>query len=170
MRLKGRGPANGRRASIGASNLHQKPDHMLLSLLASAALLTEPTDVPTAAAAPQSIYGEWATQGYGAVVDIRPCDTAPQELCGWLTWAWDPDDMQPGALGGLMLWGATYDGEHWRGGRLKNPEDGRTFRGRLWLKDDDTLSLRGCAGPFCQTQTWRRLRSLPHIRDDCVTP
>lgn len=112
-----------------------------------------------------AIEGNWATQGYGAVVRIGACDAAPSALCGWLVWAWEPEEMEPGAVGGLMFSGARYDGEKWKKGRLRNPEDGRAYRGSIRQVSADRLELKGCAaaGIICRTETWRRLESLPHV-------
>ncbi|MEO0881148.1 MAG: DUF2147 domain-containing protein [Pseudomonadota bacterium] len=111
-----------------------------------------------------AITGDWATEGYGAVVRMDVCAGRPDELCGELIWAWEPDDLKPGSVGSLMFEGAAFDGEMWIGGRLHNPEDGRIYRGSIAQTGPDTLKLRGCAARvFCRTQTWRRLQSLPHI-------
>ncbi|MEM7662249.1 MAG: DUF2147 domain-containing protein [Pseudomonadota bacterium] len=111
-----------------------------------------------------AIEGDWATQGYGAVVRITSCAAAPNELCGTLVWAWEPDDLKPGSLGSLMFEGAAFEDGRWIGGRLRNPEDGRTYRGSITQVDANRLELRGCAARvFCQSQTWLRLESLPHM-------
>lgn len=111
------------------------------------------------------IWGQWATQGYGGVVDIYPCQTETEatQLCGDLVWVWDPADVDLAAIQQRMLWGFEFKDEAWRGGRLQNPEDGKTYKGKITLRDADLLDLKGCAGPFCKTQTWRRLQSLPHV-------
>jgi len=113
-----------------------------------------------------AIAGDWATQGYGAVVRMDTCDGRPEQLCGTLIWAWDPAEFRPGAVGSLMIEGARFDGQDrsWQDGRLHNPEDGRTYRGTIVQTTRNTLELKGCAaGIFCQTQIWHRLDSLPHI-------
>ena len=51
------------------------------------------------------------------------------------------------------------DGERWRG-RIYNPEDGRSYRATLTPRSANVLRLRGCWGPFCRNQTWRRLESI----------
>ncbi|MEO1042854.1 MAG: DUF2147 domain-containing protein [Pseudomonadota bacterium] len=112
----------------------------------------------------QSIEGDWAAQGYGAVVRLKPCERAVDELCGELLWVWDPEDVEPGRIGGMMLEGFRFDEGRWRGGRLLNPEDGRTYRGSITQRDDNILDLKGCAARvLCASQTWRRLESFPHV-------
>jgi Delta7-sterol 5-desaturase len=115
---------------------------------------------PARAQTPASIAGDWATPGLGAVVRLAACADNAQALCGRLIWAWDPTRLRPGAVGAQMLRDFTWNGEAWREGALFNPEDGRTYSGSIQL-DGDILRLRGCAGPFCQTQVWRRLSSIP---------
>jgi sterol desaturase/sphingolipid hydroxylase (fatty acid hydroxylase superfamily)/uncharacterized protein (DUF2147 family) len=114
---------------------------------------------PARAAAPADVAGDWATPGLGAVVRLEPCADALR-LCGRLVWAWDPARVQRGAIGAAMLRDFRWNGDAFSGGALLNPEDGRTYSGSI-RPDGDVLRLRGCAGPFCQTQVWRRLSSIP---------
>lgn len=109
------------------------------------------------------VEGEWATQGYGAVVEIAPCQDAPDALCGELIWAWDEGDIPAEAIGTEMLSGFTWTGGAWRGGRLRHPVNGRSYRGTITPVGADRLELEGCAMVFCQSETWRRLESLPHV-------
>ena len=115
---------------------------------------------PARAQSVDRIAGDWATPGLGAVVRLAACANDRERLCGRLIWAWDPSQLRAGAVGAPMLRDFAWDGEAWRDGALFNPEDGRTYSGSIRL-DGDVLRLRGCAGPFCQTQTWRRLSSIP---------
>lgn len=115
---------------------------------------------PVRAATPNDVAGDWATPGLGAVVRLAPCANDRERLCGRLIWAWDPARVQRGAIGGEMLRDFAWDRDGWTGGEVFNPEDGRTYAGSIRL-DGEVLRLRGCAGPFCQTQVWRRLSSIP---------
>ncbi len=109
---------------------------------------------------PASLAGDWATPGLGAVVRLAPCTARADALCGAMVWAWDPARMEAGAIGREMLTGFVWRDGAWRDGRLRNPEDGRTYQGSI-RSDGAVLRLRGCAGPFCQDQVWRRLRDIP---------
>jgi sterol desaturase/sphingolipid hydroxylase (fatty acid hydroxylase superfamily) len=106
------------------------------------------------------LSGEWATPGLGTVVRFEPCPGAARTMCGRLIWAWDEAGMRHLRIGALMIEGLVWRDGAWRDGRLLNPEDGRTYRGAI-RPDGDLLRLRGCAGPFCQEQAWRRLSSIP---------
>jgi sterol desaturase/sphingolipid hydroxylase (fatty acid hydroxylase superfamily)/uncharacterized protein (DUF2147 family) len=146
--LKRREPPIGpaiRRVAVGAAVL----------AAAGAAFLASP-----ARAGAPSVHDDWATEGFGAVVRLSPCASDSATLCGNLIWVWDPDRVKPGTVGELMLSNFRWDGDSWRGGALRNPEDGRLYRGEI-TPEWDVLRLRGCAGPFCRRQTWRRLRSIP---------
>ncbi|MGE3839474.1 MAG: DUF2147 domain-containing protein [Hyphomonadaceae bacterium] len=125
----------------------------------AAALLISLFLVGGEARAQQSIHDDWATPGLGGVVRLSPCANAAL-LCGRLIWVWDPHDSGGGAVGTLILRDFAFRNGTWREGSVANPEDGRTYRGTINL-DGDVLRLRGCAGPFCQTQVWRRLSSVP---------
>jgi len=107
-----------------------------------------------------NIYGDWATQGLGAVVRLQPCESNAHHLCGRLIWVWDPEDVENGAVGSLMVRDFLWEEGAWRQGTLRNPEDGRTYRGSM-RPDGDLLRLKGCAGPFCKSEAWRRLSSIP---------
>lgn len=117
-------------------------------------------DEPAHAATPNDVAGDWATPGLGAVVRLAPCADDAQLLCGRLIWAWDPSRVQRGAIGTQMLRDFAWRGDAWVDGEVFNPEDGRTYSGSIRL-DGEVLRLLGCAGPFCQTQVWRRLSAIP---------
>ncbi len=132
-----------------------------------------------------SIAGNWATRGFGSIVQFRPCSGAPDTMCGRIIWLWEPHDAQGRArvdsqnpergLRERSLIGIdivrnlreTSPGV-WSDGSLYNPDDGRTYAGEITLRNG-VLELRGCAlSVFCQTQIWRRpddvlqsVRSLP---------
>ena len=106
------------------------------------------------------VAGDWATPGLHAVVRIEPCSRSDVILCGRLVWVWDPTDVRPGALGGLILRDFSWADAAWRNGTVIDPEDGKTYRGSI-RPDGDLLRLKGCAGLFCEDQVWRRLSSIP---------
>ena len=123
------------------------------------------------------ISGRWATQGFGSIVEFRPCAAAPASLCGRIVWLWTPADASgrpradarnpDRALRARPLVGVeivrglrqTAPGV-WADGAVYNPDDGRTYTGEIRLRNG-LLELRGCALRIaCQTQTWRRPREV----------
>jgi uncharacterized protein (DUF2147 family) len=123
----------------------------------------------TASAGPGAV-GEWNTHHAGGVIRIGECGDA---LCGKVVTS-DPIKADPNlkdvrnadaGLRGRLLKGLTIfygvkgGPTEWKGGSLYNPEDGKTYHGSITLVDSDTLKLTGCVfGPFCQTQTWTRIK------------
>lgn len=41
---------------------------------------------------------------------------------------------------------------------ILDPENGRTYNCKIWLKDDNTLYVRGYVGFFYRTQEWYRVK------------
>jgi uncharacterized protein (DUF2147 family) len=125
-----------------------------------------------AAEARAELSGRWATEGFGSIVEFRPCAAAPAETCGRIVWLWAPapegrprlDRQNPDPalrsrpLIGIELVGGLRETAPgvWTGGRLYNPDDGRTYAGAVRLQGG-LLELKGCAfNVVCRSQTWRR--------------
>lgn len=49
------------------------------------------------------------------------------------------------------------DGE-WEGGTIYDPEKGKTYKSTMWLKDANTLKVRGYWGFIYRTQVWTRTK------------
>lgn len=120
-----------------------------------------------------AIAGNWATPGFGSIVQLRPCASAPETMCGRIVWLWEPNDAQgrtrvdnhnpdrnlrARSLVGVEIVRALRETSPgvWSEGSIYNPDDGRTYTGAIQIRNG-ALVLRGCAlGVFCQTQIWRR--------------
>ncbi len=63
-------------------------------------------------------------------------------------------------LGMQIMWDMARDGNVWQGGKILDPEKGKTYRCKIWL-EDGTLKVRGYWGPFFRTQTWLPAVSAP---------
>ncbi len=141
---------------------------LLFFTVATAGLVSGPAE-----AAGSAIAGRWATQGFGSVVEFRPCAGRPDAMCGRILWLWDPNDAAgrrrtdsrnpDQALRSRSLIGVeivrglreTAPGV-WNDGSVYNPDDGRTYTGTVRVRAG-RLELKGCAlNLLCQTQTWRR--------------
>lgn len=138
-------------------------------LLVAAALACAAS--PALAADP--VEGEWLTPSGSAKVRIAPCHGRPDRLCGAIVWLKDALDRagQPvrdtanpdPALRGRPVIGLPFirdfrrvETARWTGGKIYDPQSGKTYDSRLRLNPDGTLKLEGCVLVVCQAQTWRR--------------
>ena len=125
--------------------------------------------VATPAAAADSITGKWRTEDKDAIVEIAPCG---KSLCGRIVKFLVPPPDGPGQkdinnpdkakrdrplLGLDILHGFAEDGDLWRG-QIYDPRKGKTYRSVVRRGSSDLLEVKGCVGPFCQTQEWRRAK------------
>ena len=140
----------------------------LMKKLLSACLFLLWTGLATA----QSAIGVWKTiddengqakshvqiyeQGgklYGKVVQIlterpdRLCDKCPGER-----------HNQP-EMGMIIMENMAFNDGYWQGGRILDPEKGKWYTCKIWLKEGNpnVLVVRGFVGPFYRTQYWYRM-------------
>jgi uncharacterized protein (DUF2147 family) len=113
---------------------------------------------------------QWRTASGSGIVRFERCEGA--RLCGSIvrvltpgqagaTDANNPDPaLRSRPVQGLrILSGFTASGHGvWTGGRIYNPEDGRSYRSELRIGRDGRLQVKGCVGPVCQTQHWTQAR------------
>ena len=62
-------------------------------------------------------------------------------------------------IGLVMIKDFKFDGDdEWKGGDIYDPESGKTYSSYLYLKDKNTLRVRGYVGIslFGRTETWTR--------------
>lgn len=131
--------------------------------LAALAFIASTAAVPQ----PAPVTGRWLTQGGKALIDVAPCGTS---ICGRIARilvarpggpvvdANNPDvalRSRP-ILGLAILSGFAPKRDHWAG-RIYDPESGRSYRSELRVADG-VLKVKGCYGPFCRTQDWKRSR------------
>lgn len=135
----------------------QKAAMMLALVMAGAA--------PALAAEP--IIGRWVTAEQDAVVAIGQCG---RMLCGTIEKFLvpppggndqrdvnnsDPAKRQRKLIGTAILSGLTADADVWRG-EVYDPKKGRSFTAEVRRAANGTLEVKGCFGPLCQTQVWRK--------------
>jgi len=123
--------------------------------------------VPAAFAA-EPITGRWVTAEKDAVIVIAPCGKA---LCGTIErflvappQGNDQRDINnPDAAKRKrkllattpILSAFTQESDLWRG-QIYDPKSGKSYRSVVRRKGPNVLEVKGCIGPFCQTQLWRR--------------
>lgn len=126
------------------------------------------------AQAVEPIAGRWVTAEKDAVIAIRKCGNAQSSktLCGTIEKFLipppggndqrdvnnaDPAKRKRKLIGAAILSGLTADADAWRG-QVYDPKSGRTYSSEVRRKGDGTLEVKGCFGPLCQTQVWRKVR------------
>jgi uncharacterized protein (DUF2147 family) len=139
-----------------------------LALFAMTVLAAFAVQVDTAFAA-EPVTGRWVTADKDGVILIAPCGKA---VCGTLDKFLvappegldqrdinnpDPKMRQRRLLGLPILSGFTADRDIWRG-RIYDPKSGKSYRSIIRRKAANLLEVKGCIGPFCQTQIWRSIR------------
>lgn len=62
-------------------------------------------------------------------------------------------------LGMIVLVDMKEKDGHWQSGSILDPEKGKWYNCKIWLKNGDpnTLVVRGYIGPFYRTQYWYRV-------------
>ena len=116
-----------------------------------------------------NIYGDWVTDDGVSLVTINACDQ--NEICGTLSFLSDPDTLDGNnanpALRSRKLLGSNLLSEFSEGrdnnykGRIYNPANGKTYKSKLKLTETASLKVKGCVGPFCETQLWVRPSECP---------
>lgn len=139
-----------------------------LTLFAMALLAALTVSFGTAAAA-EPVTGRWVTADKDGVILIAPCGSA---VCGTLEKFLvpppegldqrdinnpDPKLRRRRLLGLPILSGFTADRDIWRG-RIYDPKSGKSYRSVIRRKGSNLLEVKGCIGPFCQTQVWRAVK------------
>ncbi|MBX7539478.1 DUF2147 domain-containing protein [Qipengyuania sphaerica] len=117
--------------------------------------------------AAQPVEGRWLTAERDAVITIGDCG---KSVCGRISKFLvappqgadqrDVNNREPKLrsrklLGMAILTGFSADGDQWRG-QIYDPKSGKTYRSVIRRLNATTLEVKGCLGPFCQTQTWKR--------------
>ena len=118
---------------------------------------------PAFAATPK---GDWLVEDQDAIIRIDACGTA---LCGTVVWTKkqggldennpDPAKRSRPIMGVQLLLGMKPASDGRWAGDVYNPENGKTYASRMWLKSDDTLRIEGCVlGFLCGGQDSTRTK------------
>jgi uncharacterized protein (DUF2147 family) len=111
----------------------------------------------------------WRTQSGAGTVRIEACGT---KTCGRILTGTPKagetglDFRNPNAalrsrplIGANILSNFVRQADNsYKQGTIYNPEDGKTYRSEFKIKADGKLEVKGCVGPFCQTQIWTPVR------------
>jgi len=126
--------------------------------------------VATPAFAADPVEGEWLVQSGSAKVRIAPCAGNAGKMCGLIVWVRDPREaaakdannpdpkLRTRPIMGLPLirdFKPAGPGR-WTGGKIYDPESGKTYDSKLRVNRDGTLKVEGCVLVVCQGQTWKR--------------
>ena len=127
--------------------------------------------VAAPAVASDPIAGRWVTQEQDAVIAIKRCgNQAKAALCGTIERFLilpaggkdqrdvnnaDPAKRQRRLLGLPILTSLTADNGLWRG-EIYDPKSGRTYTSEVRRKGTGALEVKGCFGPLCRTQEWKK--------------
>lgn len=143
---------------------------MIARLILAFATLFASLALPAGAAyAADPIAGRWVTEERDAVIEIKRCGNV---TCGTISrfLVAPPDGLdqrdinnpEPNLrrrklLGLPILTQFTEESSLWRG-RIYDPKSGKSYRSVIRRTGPNTIEVRGCIGPFCQAQTWRKAR------------
>ncbi len=87
-------------------------------------------------------------QGKVVKLLLKPNDT----LCE----ACEGDLHQQPVVGMTIMSGLSKDGDEYNDGEIIDPENGKSYRCKLWLEDGQ-LKVRGYIGFLYRTQSWQRV-------------
>ncbi|MGJ0506301.1 MAG: DUF2147 domain-containing protein [Methylocystis sp.] len=118
----------------------------LLGIVAATALCA-----PAASFAADAIYGVWVREGH-------PTDKLEFYDCSGKLCARGVLPMLDGSPPPIVLRSAAKTGPNSWKGDLFNPEDGKTYTGKITYDSPTQLTLSGCLVAFlCQSETWTRI-------------
>jgi len=116
--------------------------------------------VPAIAAGPakpapsETIFGIWSRDGHEEQLEFFDC---AGKLCAKGTLP-----LPDGSPAPLVLRNAAKAGPNQWKGDLFNPENGKTYGGKITLDSKTQLTLTGCLIAFlCQSETWTRVSDAP---------
>lgn len=116
--------------------------------LASTALLATP-------AFADDVTGTWQRDTGASHVKFAACGAA---MCGTIAWL-KPGVETPAKVGQRIFYDMKADGANAWSGTAFNPEDGKTYTGKMTLAGG-TLTTQGCAlgGLICKSTTWTKVK------------
>jgi uncharacterized protein (DUF2147 family) len=118
-----------------------------------------------AAADSFDVFGTYLLPKGDSHVKISDCGNGSP--CGKIVWI-KPEGLPPGKtpetvtnekgdriMGYPLLSGFDRKAKDWRGGKIYDPVESKTYDSRLRRLSNGDLEVKGCVGPICQTQIWK---------------
>jgi len=89
----------------------------------------------------------------GTVVEVLQSDSGPNPVCDKCS-----GDRKDQPIEGMtILWGMTPKKDNdWAGGTILDPANGRSYRAKMQMHEDDRLGVSGCLVFICREQVWQR--------------
>ena len=111
----------------------------------------------------QEFLGKWLTEAGDAQVEIYQEGNTINGKIIWLQKGPDTKDSHNSdkslrsrkLMGVHILSGLTKNKDRWKGGKIYNPKNGKTYKCAIWMEGKD-LKVRGYLGFLHETQTWKR--------------
>jgi uncharacterized protein (DUF2147 family) len=96
----------------------------------------------------EKIVGVWYTENNSSKIQIYKTDNQYFGKIIWLAPKSEKEDLKvKPTLGYQIFRKFTYESKNlWSGGQVSDPRSGMTVSGKMSLKDDKTLSVRGFVG------------------------
>ena len=120
-----------------------------LTLAATAALL-----IGAVPALAQDATGTWLRENGASRVRVAKCGEA---LCGTVVWLKDPATSKS-KVGQRVFYDMKPNGTNAWAGKAFNPEDGKTYSGKMSVSGN-ALTTAGCVagGLICRSVSWSRV-------------
>ena len=124
---------------------------MARAVLAALAILM----ASAAGAASGGVTGTWERDDGAAKIRFSPC--GGDAVCGFLAWKRDPGGA--GKIGEKVFFDMKPSGDDAWAGRAFNPEDGKSYSGKMRLSGDHLVTA-GCVlgGLICKSFGWTRAK------------
>jgi uncharacterized protein (DUF2147 family) len=116
----------------------------------AAALMLAALSAPALA---QDVTGTWLRENGESRVRFAKCGEA---ICGTVAWIKDPE-KSPSKVGQRVFFDMVPNGTNAWTGKAFNPEDGKTYSGKMTLSGN-SLTTAGCVagGLICRSVNWSR--------------
>ncbi len=97
--------------------------------------------------------GTWLRDNGNSRVRFSACGSA---ICGSIVWL--KDDSGPSKVGQRVFYNMVKSGENAWSGQAFNPEDGKTYSGKLTV-NGASMTTSGCVlgGLICRSVNWRKV-------------